>query len=455
MIAYLLKSGVCLLVSLVLYKCLLENEKMHRFNRFYLLSSLGVSMLAPLVPPDVLPGTIPFVPTTPPFVERGLAATVTTLGQVVAQPQANQSATNFWGITYWFISALLLIRFSRNLHVLFTKISRHPTVPRAGVTYVLLPENALPHAFLHYLFVNQKAYQNRTIEDELFTHELAHIRQRHSIDILLIELLTCFFWFNPMLIWFNRAIRLNYEFLADETVINQSSNVVSYQHLLLNKLTPVPPVFLTSTLTFQTTKQRFKMMTKQTSPAKKGAAAISAVLLLVMLTITVNTQTTAQVGSTPTKPTVAGKPGPKTDMDVAEMERRFGTKMVTLPNRDKYRRAPQKKFSELTAAEKRQVIYLAPEARETPTEAEFTAWKNAQKYGVWVNEKRIRNFANTLLTASDIVAYSGSYVHKNARQPEGYLYQMDLMTNQHYEAYLKESAESPFLILMVPNPKSR
>lgn len=453
MIAYLLESGFCLLVSLGLYKCLLEKEKMHRFNRFYLLGSIVFSLLAPSLSFEVQPETIPFADAIPSFREQ--SQTTTTLSQVTAQPHANEPATDFWHLPYWFVTALLLTRFGRNLNRLFHKISRHPTVPVGGVTYVLLPERTLPHTFLHYLFVNQQDYQDETIETELFTHELAHIRQWHSIDILLVEWLTCFLWFNPTLIGFKRAIRLNHEFLADEAVLNDGSGVVAYQQLLLRKLTPDSPVFLTSTLTFQTTKQRFKMMTKQTSFAKTGVAAISTVFLLAVVAVAVSTQTAAQVEPAPAKPAVAGNPQPKADVDVAEMERRFGDKLVTLPSRDKYRKAPQKKFSELTAAEKRQVVYVAPEGRKTPTEAEFAAWKNAKKYGIWVDDKRTRNFAATSLKASDIVAYSGSYVHRNARQPEGYLYQMDLMTNQHYEAYLKESTESPFLFLIVRNPKSR
>jgi bla regulator protein blaR1 len=453
MTAYLLKSGFCLLVSLILYKCVLENEKMHRFNRFYLLSSVGISLLAPLVSFTLQPETSPLANVAPVlFVEHNWQ---TALNQVTVQPQVAQSVTDFWSITYWIITVLLLGRFGQNIYALFGRINRHPTVPFRSARVVLLPEHTLPHTFLHYLFVNQEAYEKGTIEDELFTHELAHIRQRHSVDILLFELVICFFWFNPVLIWFKRAIQLNHEFLADDAVIDNRSNVVSYQHLLLSKLTHDPPVFLTSTLTFQTTKQRFKMMNKQTSFAKTLMVAISAMLTLAILIMAVSTQIVAQTAPTPNqaKPTVANKRQSK--IDVAEMERLYGDKLVILPNLDNHRAAPRKKFSDLTDEQKKRVIYLAPEARKTPTEAEFTAWKNPKKYGIWVDEKRTRNFANTTLKASDIVAYSGSYVHKNARQPEGYLYQMDLMRNQHYEAYLKEQTESPFLILVNNVPKDR
>lgn len=447
MILYLLKSGFCLLVSLGFYKLVLEPEKMHRFNRVYLLVSLAFSFLAPLVSIKLGPELVPFTEALPvQYVRQGLE---TGLNQTVGLPTDRWEITDLFWLTYWLIATLLLVRFGRNLHVLFRQISRHATEPLGAATLVLLPENGLPYTFLNYLFVDRTAYESRAIEQELFTHELAHIRQRHSLDILLIEGLICFFWFNPLLIWFRQAIQLNHEFLADEAVTNQNPNVVHYQYLLLSKLTSTAPVFLTSTLTFQTTKQRFAMMTKQTSRAKMGLAASSAILLLLGISVAVSTQTVAQVAPA-TKPNqVQSKPAsqrlPK--LDVAEMEQRFGDKLVSIHSKKNGPKPTHKRFSDLTADEKKRVIYLAPESRKTPTEAEFEAWKNPKKYGIWVNEKRTRNFANTSLKAADIVAFSGSYVHKNARQPEGYLYQMELSTQEGYDAYIKRRTEEPLLFL--------
>lgn len=450
MILYLLKFGFCLLISLGFYKCFLENEKMHRFNRFFLLGSLCFSLLIPFVSFDVQPIVVPFADTAPvEFVERGLKGT---LHQGTGQPRADYPATGLWGFSYWLVTTLLLTRFGRNLYALFRKIGCHLTVPFGCATLVLIPGNGLLCTFLHYLFVDQTAYRNRAIEDELFAHERAHIRQRHSIDILLIELLTCFFWFSLVLFWYKRAIQLNHEFLADEAVTNHCSSVAHYQHLLLDKIAPGPPIFLTSNLTFQITKQRFKMMTKQTSRTRALTVDISAVLLLIGLACAVSTQTVAQVAPSPAKPKVIRQ---KPETNVAEMERLYGDKLVTFPSRMPSQKAVRKKFSELSAEEKKLVILIAPESRKTPTEAQFAEWKNSKKYGVWVDGKRVRNFANTTYKAGDIAAYSGSYVHKNARQPEGYLYQMDLMTHKEYQTYLKESTENPFLVLSRDFPKVR
>ena len=442
MMLYLLKSGLCLLVALGFYKCFLENEKMHRFNRFFLLGSLGFSLLIPFVSFDVQPETVPFADVAPVhFIERGLE---TALSQLTAQPQTDDPLTNFGRFAYWFITTLLLTRFGWNIYVLIRKASCHPGVPFRNATLVLIPENGLPYTFLHYLFVDQTAYENRAIETELFAHELAHIQQRHSFDILLIELLTCFFWLNPVLFFYKRAIQLNHEFLADQAVLNHSQNVVRYQHLLLSKLAQNPPVLLTSTLTFQTTKQRFRMMTRQTSPARALTVAISALSLLVGLAVAVSTQTVAQVAPNPAKPKVTSQqPG----TDLSEMERLYGDKFVLLPGRTPSQKAARKKFSELSAEEKTRVQYIAPQARLVPTDVLLTDWKNAKKYGIWIDDKRVPNDRLSNYAAQDFGSYFVSKLAKNTINYGKHYFQIDLMTNLHYEAYLKEEAESPLLIL--------
>ncbi len=150
-----------------------------------------------------------------------------------------------------------------------------------GATLVLLPEITLPYTFMHYLFVNKYDYETGAIERELYAHEQAHIRQRHSLDILFIEGVSCFLWFNPLLLWLKQAVRLNHEFLADEAVTRQYTNVSFYQQLLYSKLTPQSSFSLISNLSFQTTKKRFIMMTKHTSQARQWALISSSALLMV------------------------------------------------------------------------------------------------------------------------------------------------------------------------------
>jgi bla regulator protein blaR1 len=450
---YCLQSGLSLLLLLGLYTLLLERQPMHRLKRAYLLGTLLVAGAAPLLTIEVQPQPLP-LPNESPARFIPIRQPVELAIDMLTARNLPDDAGLFGLWCYAVVTAALLLRFGRNLYRLAAQVRTHPTQRWRGLTLVLLPGEVLPHTFLRYLFVSKTAWEQGRIEPELLTHEAAHSRQYHSLDVLLLELTRCFGWWNPGLYWLRRAVQRNHEYLADEAVTATFGNVPNYQHLLLNKLALATPAgtlapALASTLTFQTTKQRLLMMTKTTTPARTALAALSATLLL-GLTAALLITTTAPAQVQPAQPAkaVAAAATPQmevTQLSVEEMERRFGNKKVRYHIRGVGTRA--KLFSSLTPDQKRRVVYFPPHGPKTPSEAEFEAFKNPKKYGVWVDEKRTRNFPKTTLKASDIVYYDMSYVHKNARQPEGYLYQLGLYTKAGYEKYLTYFEENPMLIL--------
>ena len=133
---------------------------------------------------------------------------------------------------------------------------------------VLVEDKILPHTFWNFIFINKEDYQNKKIEQELFTHELTHVNQKHTLDVLILELIQSIFWINPFFILLKKTMQLNHEFLADEKVIKEHKNTFQYQHLLLNKAAWKNEYYLASNLNYSLTKKRLKMMTTQSSPTK-------------------------------------------------------------------------------------------------------------------------------------------------------------------------------------------
>ncbi|MBE98405.1 M56 family metallopeptidase [Flavobacterium coralii] len=278
---YIIKSAISLLVLLVLYHLALEREKMHRFNRFYLLFALAFSLVLPFI-------------TIPVYVEAEVAPvsfqnTGTTAVIVSPQEQPEESMLPFL-ITSTYLATILIffIRFAVNINSFLKKIRQNTKVPFGKATLVLLNERVLPHTFLNYIFISREEYEDGLIEEELYTHELTHVRQRHTLDILFIELLKTIFWFNPLFYLYGRSIRLNHEFLADEQVVHATSNAASYQNLLLQKASGAT-LALASNLNFSITKKRLQMMTKTTNKTKAcvlkaGLAPVVALMLGLMCT---------------------------------------------------------------------------------------------------------------------------------------------------------------------------
>jgi bla regulator protein BlaR1 len=259
MIIYLLKSAGCLALLILFYHLVLEKEKMHNFNRFYLLGSILFSFLAPLT-------------TFTTYIKQGIinakvALTTNTYtdNSVLIIEENILNYSHILISLYGLISALFFLRFGLNLFKIIQKIRLHKKIKHDNARLILVEDEILPHTFWNYIFINKTAYEKGTIEKELFTHELTHVTQKHTLDVLIIELLQAVFWINPLFIFLKKAVQLNHEFLADENVINQHKNTLQYQYLLLNKAARNNEYYLATNLNYSLTKKRLKMMTTESS----------------------------------------------------------------------------------------------------------------------------------------------------------------------------------------------
>jgi beta-lactamase regulating signal transducer with metallopeptidase domain len=158
---------------------------------------------------------------------------------------------------------LLLFRFGNNMLDLYQKIKQNETISYQNAQIVLLSTPILPHTFIKYIIIKKSAYKE--VEQELLTHELIHVNQKHSLDILFIECFQIFFWFNPFVYYLSKSIRLNHEFLADQATIKKHKDIPKYQQLLLAKANPNLMTPYASPLNYALTKKRFKMMATTSS----------------------------------------------------------------------------------------------------------------------------------------------------------------------------------------------
>ena len=301
MIEFLIKSAISMGVLLGIYHLFLEREKMHRFNRFYLLFSIAFSLVLPLI-------IIPI------YVEAEIVPEImySTLPSISNDNTHIVNPINYTTIVIWLlyglVTSLLLLRFAWNILSFKRKVGSGEIIALDSAKLVLVDENTLPYTFLNYIFVNKQDYEERTIEDELFTHELTHVKQKHTLDILFIEILKAVFWFNPLLYLYGRSIRLNHEFLADENVVEETQNVISYQNILLQKTSGFTPVFA-SNLNFSLTKKRLLMMTKTTSRTKALLLQTAiAPILITLLTLLCTEEVIAQQNRSKNVP-IENKPG--------------------------------------------------------------------------------------------------------------------------------------------------
>lgn len=285
MTEYLIKSGLILIILLAIYHIWLEKEKMHQFNRFFLILSVVFGLTVPLISFEVFSK---MEVELSPVMNLASAPLIITFPEVTNQVIVEDYS--YWPvIIYGIVALLLLIKFVVNLLNLKLKVSRNQQKRTAEGTIVLIKEKMIPHSFLSYTFLNEEDYLNNRIEDEIIRHEFAHILQKHSADLLFIEFLKIIFWFNPAFLLYKKAIQLNHEFLADEAVVKSSNNVSAYQQILLQKVS-LKTVNLASNLNYSVTKKRFKMMKKQTSRTWKMIKGLSLLPVAAILILTFSNQ---------------------------------------------------------------------------------------------------------------------------------------------------------------------
>jgi bla regulator protein blaR1 len=183
MTIYIFKMVLCSAILLLFYHFFLEREKMHRFNRFYLLFSIAFSFLVPLITIGSGAAMLP-VQEVIIVANNGIENTFATQGT----QRVSDERLNYLLIFYLAISAFFLLRFIINTCSLLYKTTLHRTVSYSNAKLVLIKEKLMPHTYLDYIFLNKEDYEQEHIEPEILNHELTHVRQKHTADIILAEL---------------------------------------------------------------------------------------------------------------------------------------------------------------------------------------------------------------------------------------------------------------------------
>lgn len=442
MITYFLKSATCLALLLVFYHFVLEKEKMHNFNRFYLLGSVLFSFLAPLY--------IIYIDVIPIILEVSQPVSAYNFTELTATEITIEKSINYTQIgiaIYLLISSILLIRFGRNFFKIIYKIRKNTKVTYKKARLVLVSDKILPHTFWNFIFINKNDYENQKIEQELFTHELTHVTQRHTLDVLILELIQIIFWINPFFILLKKAVQLNHEFLADETVIKQHKNTFQYQHLLLNTAAWKNEYYLASNLNYSLTKKRLLMMTTQSSQTKILLKKLAVIPLLTgsifLFAERVEAQKITEVQEI-IETIYEQEASKQKKLSDSEIYKEYFYKNLTTIRKDKNGKKIAKKYNELTKEEKARLVPPPPlkSKKKIPTQELIEQLKDGKEYAIWIDGKVVKNKILNNYKASDFSNYFVSFVYKNARSkrfPQEH--QAHLSTHKYFENQNKKRVQ--------------
>ena len=293
MIPYLLYVATLLAICWIFYKLFLQRETFYRLNRWVLLSCLGICFLLPLfkipqkwkithlvttqpiVQPvkttvviDTVKSAVIIARADPQILQKQLPVVSQAPEQPIAKTDFHISFTDIMKwlmIVYWAGVIVFGINLLIQLIYTFYQAYAKQAIIDSRYRIVDITGDKIPCSFLNTIFINPEKYDWDTY-NQILTHEKIHIKQLHSLDILLAEVAILFQWFNPFAWLLRKEIENNLEYLTDKEVLNDDTIDPSlYQMSLLKVSAPHLSLRITTNYNQSLLRKRINMMNAKKS----------------------------------------------------------------------------------------------------------------------------------------------------------------------------------------------
>lgn len=286
---YLGKVMLCSGILLGYYWLFLRNKRFHHYNRFYLQATLLVSVVLPFL-------RIPLLNQSQNVVNQAVYQTIEVFTVNYGEEEAAAKAPgllarlftleNVLYLLYAVGIAILLWTLVRSLLYIKQISKKYPFERVSGLKFFTTTEPGTPFSFFRSIFWNKDLQFNSHDGQQIFRHELFHVRQKHSSDIILTEIVTAFFWFNPFFHLLKKEQKAIHEFLADQYAISDNDRY-AYAELLILQTLKANHIPITNYFFQNHIKRRIAMITNNHSARYSYGSRLMALPLLALLFCTV------------------------------------------------------------------------------------------------------------------------------------------------------------------------
>jgi len=294
---YLLKSTLCISLLYLLFRTIMRKESFFAMNRMLLLTIVLASSAIPLLylpkvyqPPiqvELLPVFAP-VKTSPaalPTMETKVASNISVPENPVPAIESSNlvfSVQKFLQYVYlagFYITLLFLVYSLITILLLFRKAR---SIKMDGYRLLIIDREIAAFSFGRFVVLSQNDYEEH--RQTMLAHEQAHIRLYHFFDLLLLETIRIFHWFNPVIHWLIQDMKEIHEFQADDYTLTKGIDASQYQLLIIQKSVGSQKFALANSFNHCQIKKRIVMMNKQkTSKAWSWKVATFLPLLALLL----------------------------------------------------------------------------------------------------------------------------------------------------------------------------
>jgi TonB family protein len=252
---YLIQSGICLALLYTLYWIFMRDDTFFVLHRIYLLVSILISIVLPLFDIKL-------------FFDRSQSEYFVILKTLEITPDnvalaIHKNYNGFQILTMIYLTGTIFffLRFLFLTVRMVQLILKYGITKNDGLRFVFISPGNTPFSFFNLIFINWEIKDHERY-NEILKHELTHIRQFHSVDLLLMEFLTIIQWFNPFIWFYKNTLKIIHEFLADQSVLKNGTSKSEYQKMLISQAFGAQLISLSNNFNHSLIKRRLVMMSK-------------------------------------------------------------------------------------------------------------------------------------------------------------------------------------------------
>jgi hypothetical protein len=278
---YLMKLSAYIFAFYIPFILFFKSNTFFTINRIYLLSGLLISSALPWYVASV---AIPaYTPHDLPFMEPIVIQTESVIS-MASESTDFLNAFTFLMIIYLGGIIIRLIKLTSSTARIL-KLKSGANILRTKNVLVVRTNTAIPFSFFNYVFLP------KALDDQgILEHELAHVRQYHWIDLLIVELVSIILWFNPVMIFYKRSLKQQHEYLADQSAIKSGIDIREYLMSIRQQIELAVPSPLISEFYFQSIKKRINMLTKKETSVYRSTMYVVILPIVICLLMAFSSQ---------------------------------------------------------------------------------------------------------------------------------------------------------------------
>ncbi|MEM1002024.1 MAG: M56 family metallopeptidase [Bacteroidota bacterium] len=290
---YFLKTSALLFLFLIGYRVFLQKETFFSSNRWFLLIGLITSFILPLLVIPIYETQIIQVPevvrSSTGSLEQSMFVNTFNNTEAIDASEPINWQSIIWNL-YWVGVSLFALRFLVQLISVYKIMRQGQRKPFKAYTIFETRKDVSPFSFFKAIIYNPFQLNDTAIH-QILTHEKVHVKDWHSVDIILSEIALVFMWFNPLLWWYQKSLKQNLEFIADEHSVKEVPCPKTYQTVLVNQTLPNYQLAITNKFHSSFLKKRILMLNKSKSKPLQKLKMIFVLPFLVLFLFNFSTVT--------------------------------------------------------------------------------------------------------------------------------------------------------------------